>query len=58
MLLLRKVLSSIRMHLMYSPNAGSSHRSFTHVLARADYRTAQQDVGDNDQLYFVCYVCL
>lgn len=33
-MLLRKVRSSIRMHLMYSLKAGSSHSSFTHVLAR------------------------
>lgn len=33
-LLLRNVLSSIRMTLMYSLNTGSSHNSFMQVLAK------------------------
>lgn len=36
MLLLRKVLSSIRMHLMYSAKTGSSHRSLMQFFDMAD----------------------
>lgn len=38
MLLLRKVLSSIRIHLIYSAKTGSSQRSFTQFLDMADWQ--------------------
>lgn len=38
MLLLRKVLSSIRIHLIYSAKTGSSQRSFTQFLDIADWQ--------------------